>query len=192
MSVKGDSGKDEWRRAQGAELGGITCPPVALHSHSRHSASVTTTSRWPTLAPSPTRSARPGRPADPLCLQRPSRRETIGRLVGDFVGPTLAPLQKHAQYDPQSGAIGAACTAAFLDYRQGELKLGQRMTYGATNSAVRDHWKWTRHPSGADREQLMVNSGVGLALALMQDVNQRVPVLQGYHDLPRRSTPRST
>jgi carboxypeptidase C (cathepsin A) len=112
-----------------------------------------------------------------------SRRLTVGRLDGRFFGPTLDPLQKYAEYDPQSAAISAAFTASFLDYYHGELKFGQGKTYRATNYTIGDKWKWTHHPIGAEGEQPMVNSGVDLALALVQDANLRVLVLQGYYDL---------
>ena len=58
-----------------------------------------------------------------------SQRKTIGRLDGRFVGPTWDPLEKEADYDPQSAAISAAYAATFLDYYHGELKFGQGATY---------------------------------------------------------------
>ena len=54
-----------------------------------------------------------------------AQRKTVGRLDGRFVGPTWDPLQKEADYDPQSAAISAAYAATFLDYYHGELKFGQ-------------------------------------------------------------------
>jgi carboxypeptidase C (cathepsin A) len=43
------------------------------------------------------------------------QHKIVGRLDGRFTGPTLDPLNKYSDYDPQSAAIGAAYTAAFLD-----------------------------------------------------------------------------
>ncbi len=111
------------------------------------------------------------------------QRKTIGRLDGRFAGPTMDPLGKYAEYDPQSAAISAAYTAAFLDYYHGDLKFGQGGTYRATNFAIGDKWKWTHRPIGADTEQPIVNSGVDLAQALVQDAILRVLVLNGYFDL---------
>ena len=54
-----------------------------------------------------------------------AQRKTVGRLDGRFVGPTWDPLQKDADYDPQSAAISAAYAATFLDYYHGDLKFGQ-------------------------------------------------------------------
>jgi carboxypeptidase C (cathepsin A) len=112
-----------------------------------------------------------------------AQRKTIGRLDGRFVGPTQDPLQKFADYDPQSAAISAAFTAAFLDYFHGDLKFGQGRTYQATNFSIGEHWKWTHKPIDAEGEQPVVNSGVDLAQALVQDANLRVLVLNGYYDL---------
>ena len=112
-----------------------------------------------------------------------SQRKTIGRLDGRFAGATLDSLSKYAEYDPQSAAIGAAYTAAFLDYYHGDLKFGQGVTYNTTNYSIGDKWKWTHRPIGSDGEQPIVNSGVDLAQALVQDANLRVLVLNGYYDL---------
>jgi carboxypeptidase C (cathepsin A) len=112
-----------------------------------------------------------------------SQRRTVGRIDGRYVGPTLDPLQKYMEYDPQASAVGAAFTAAFLDYLHGDLKFGQGRTYRSTNYAIGGKWKWTHSPIGAEGDQPMVNSGVDLAQALVQDSNLKVLVLQGYYDL---------
>lgn len=110
-----------------------------------------------------------------------SERKTVGRLDGRFVGPTQDQLAKEADYDPQSAAIGAAFSAAFLDYYHGTLKFGQGVTYHTTNFGIGDKWKWT-HKTDAG-EQPIVNSDVDLAQALVQDVNLKVLVLCGLYDL---------
>jgi carboxypeptidase C (cathepsin A) len=112
-----------------------------------------------------------------------AQRKTIGRLDARFAGPTMDPLQKYADYDPQSAAISAAFTAAFLDYYHADLKFGQGSTYRAVNFGIGEKWKWTHRPIGAEAEQPIVNSGVDLAQALVQDANLRVLVLNGYYDL---------
>jgi carboxypeptidase C (cathepsin A) len=109
------------------------------------------------------------------------KRETIGRLDGRFVGPTQDPLARDADYDPQAAAIGAAFTAAFLDYYHSELKFGQGATYHTTNYGIGEKWKWTHKTDNG--EQPLVNSDVDLAQALIQDVNLKVLVLCGYYDL---------
>jgi carboxypeptidase C (cathepsin A) len=112
-----------------------------------------------------------------------SQRKTIGRLDGRFAGPTQDPLQKYADYDPQSAAISAAFTAAFQDYYHVDLKFGQGRSYRATNFSIGEHWKWTHKPTDTDGEQPIVNSGVDLAQAMVQDANLKVLVLNGYYDL---------
>ena len=110
-----------------------------------------------------------------------ARRLTVGRLDGRFVGPTWEPLDREADYDPQSAAISAAYASTFLDYYHGELKFGQGATYRTTNFAIGEKWKWTHHTAHGD--QPVVNTGVDLAEALMKDASLRVLVLNGYYDL---------
>jgi len=111
------------------------------------------------------------------------QRKTVGRLDGRFAGPTQDPLQKYADYDPQSAAISAAFTAAFQDYYHSDLKFGQGRTYRATNFDIGDKWKWTHRLIDAPGEQPIVNTGLDLAQALTQDANLKVLVLNGYYDL---------
>jgi carboxypeptidase C (cathepsin A) len=112
-----------------------------------------------------------------------SRRLTVGRLDGRYTGPTQDPLAKDSDYDPQSVAITAAYAAAFQDYYHVDLKFGQGRTYRAVNFSIGDRWKWTHKPIDAPGEQPVVNSGVDLAQALVQDANLEVLVLNGYYDL---------
>lgn len=112
-----------------------------------------------------------------------AQHKTLGRLDARFIGPTLDPLEKLADYDPQSSAIGGAFTAAFMDYYHGDLAFGQGKTYRTLNGEVGSKWKWVHKPIGSDTEQPFVNTGVDLAYALVQDPNLRVLVLSGYYDL---------
>jgi carboxypeptidase C (cathepsin A) len=108
-------------------------------------------------------------------------RKTVGRIDGRFTGPTQDQLARDMEYDPQAAAIGAAFTAAFLDYYHGELKFGQGKTYFTTNFGIGGKWKFTHQTDNG--EQPIVNSGVDLAQALVQDQNLKVLVLNGYYDL---------
>ena len=110
-----------------------------------------------------------------------AQRKTVGRLDGRFVGPTWDPLEKSADYDPQSAAISAAFAATFLDYYHGELKFGQGSTYRIANESIGEKWKWTHDT--ARGPQPIVNTGVDLAEALIKDTNLKVLVLNGYYDL---------
>ncbi len=110
-----------------------------------------------------------------------AQRKTVGRLDGRFVGPTWDPLEKQADYDPQSAAISAAYAATFLDYYHGDLKFGQGATYHTTNFAIGEKWKMTH--ATALGVQPIVNTGVDLSEALFKDANLKVLVLNGYYDL---------
>src|SRR6201992_3452068 len=54
---------------------------------------------------------------------------TTGRLDTRFSGPTIDPLSKEADYDPQSAAISSAYVSAFNEYVRKTLKFGSKMIY---------------------------------------------------------------
>src|SRR5277367_6745869 len=56
---------------------------------------------------------------------------TTGRLDTRFAGPTIDPMSKEAEYDPQSAAISSAYVSAFNEYVRSSLKFGDRKTYKA-------------------------------------------------------------
>ncbi len=60
---------------------------------------------------------------------------TTGRLDTRFSGPSLDPMSKASEYDPQSSAISSAYVAAFNDYVRRQLKFGD----GQHLSPVRRH-----------------------------------------------------
>jgi len=109
--------------------------------------------------------------------------ETVGRLDARFTGPTLDVLSKEADYDPQSAAISAAYTAAFMDYYFGELKFPRDKSYVVSARVFRD-WDFKhRLPGARFGSQPFVNTGPDLAHALTTNPNLRVLVLNGYYDL---------
>jgi carboxypeptidase C (cathepsin A) len=112
-----------------------------------------------------------------------SRGLTLGRLDARFPGPTPDPLAKYTSYDPQSSSIGPAYVAAFQDYYHGELGFGEGKTYRTSNYDIGGKWKWTHRIAGNGDEQPIVNSGVDLAQALVEDPNLKVLVMNGYYDL---------
>ena len=63
---------------------------------------------------------------------------TTGRLDTRFSGPTLDPLSKEAEYDPQSAAISSAYVSAFNDYVRKELKYGENRDFQAGNRRLED------------------------------------------------------
>src|ERR1700742_2174765 len=72
---------------------------------------------------------------------------TTGRLDTRFSGPTLDPMSKEAEYDPQSAAISSAYVSAFNDYVRGALKFGERLTYKAEID-VEKNWDFQHQPPG--------------------------------------------
>ena len=54
---------------------------------------------------------------------------TTGRLDTRFSGPSMDPLSKEADYDPQSAAIGSAYVSAFNDYVRSTLHYGEGTYY---------------------------------------------------------------
>ena len=108
---------------------------------------------------------------------------TTGRLDTRFAGPTIDPMSKEADYDPQSAAISSAYVSAFNDYVRTVLKFGDRKTY----KAKCDVEKVTGHAAPAARSSSKVAGPVNvipdLAVAMKQNPNLKVQLNGGYYDL---------
>ena len=111
------------------------------------------------------------------------KRITVGRLDSRFVGPTVDPLAKEAEADPQSDAISAAYTAAFLDWYHEGLKFGDGKSYAVSVDAWRT-WDFKHKIPGLPfPSPALTNTGVDLARAMAGNPTLRVLVLNGYFDL---------
>ena len=108
---------------------------------------------------------------------------TTGRLDTRFAGPSLDPLSKESQYDPQSSAISSAYVAAFNDYVRKRLGFGEGRQYRLF--ADIDHWDFSHKPPGTDGEALQASTNVmpDLAMAMKTNPNLKVFVHGGYYDL---------
>ncbi|MGA0587605.1 S10 family peptidase [Dyella sp. KRB-257] len=108
---------------------------------------------------------------------------TTGRLDSRFSGPSLDPLGKTSEYDPQSSAISSAYVAAFNDYVRTQLKFGQDMRYRLY--ADIDHWNFAhKAPGGRGRaRQSSTNVMPDLAMAMKTNPNLKVFLNGGYYDL---------
>ncbi len=108
---------------------------------------------------------------------------TTGRLDTRFSGPTLDPLSKQADYDPQSAAISSAYVSAFNDYVRKVLKYGE----GKTFKPEIDIWQtWDyAHQSPAAPFALPIAPNVmpDLATAMKYNPNLKVQLNAGYFDL---------
>jgi carboxypeptidase C (cathepsin A) len=109
--------------------------------------------------------------------------ETTGRLDTRFSGPTLDPLGKTSDYDPQSSSISSAYVAAFNDYVRRDLKFGQGRQYRLFADV--DHWDFSHKAPGVQGEALQSSTNVmtDLAVAMKTNPNLKVYVNGGYYDL---------
>lgn len=107
---------------------------------------------------------------------------TTGRLDTRFSGPSLDPLSKSSEYDPQSSAISSAYVAAFNDYVRRQLKFGDGQTYRLFADV--DHWDFSHKAPGAGEAlQQSTNVMPDLATAMKTNPGLRVSLNGGYYDL---------
>jgi carboxypeptidase C (cathepsin A) len=108
---------------------------------------------------------------------------TTGRLDTRFSGPTLDPLSKEADYDPQSAAISSAYVSAFNDYVRKVLNYGQDQVY---NPEI-DVFKWWdfkhQQPNAGFAFPGATNVMPDIATAMKTNPQLRVMVNGGYFDL---------
>jgi carboxypeptidase C (cathepsin A) len=108
---------------------------------------------------------------------------TTGRLDTRFAGPTIDPMSKEAEYDPQSAAISSAYVSAFNDYVRTVLKFGERKTY-KPEIEVEKVWDMLHQPPGsATKVPGPINVIPDLAVAMKQNPNLKVQLNGGYYDL---------
>jgi carboxypeptidase C (cathepsin A) len=108
---------------------------------------------------------------------------TTGRLDSRFSGPSLDPLAKTAEYDPQSAAISSAYISAFNDYARKELKVGDDKVFKPSAGNIRV-WNFQHQPPGAMRPlSQATNVMPDLATALKYNPNLKIQLNAGYFDL---------
>ncbi len=108
---------------------------------------------------------------------------TAGRLDTRFAGPTIDPMSKEADYDPQSAAISSAYVSAFNDYVRTTLKFGEKKTYKAEIDLWK-FWDFMHQPPGAPfKVPGAMNVMPDLAVAMQQNPNLKVQLHGGYYDL---------
>ncbi len=108
---------------------------------------------------------------------------TAGRLDTRFAGPTLDPMSKEAEYDPQSAAISSAYVSAFNDYVRTTLKFGEKKTYKADLDLWKS-WDFQHQPPGSPMKiPGAMNVMPDLAVAMQQNPNLKVQLNGGYYDL---------
>jgi carboxypeptidase C (cathepsin A) len=108
---------------------------------------------------------------------------TTGRLDARFSGPTMDPLSKETDYDPQSSAISSAYVSTFNDYVRKVLKYGEGQDYKAFINT--GHWDMAHQQPGSqdpDSER-PPNVMPDLAAAMKANPLLKVQLDQGYYDL---------
>jgi carboxypeptidase C (cathepsin A) len=108
---------------------------------------------------------------------------TTGRLDSRFSGPTMDPLSKEADYDPQSAAISSAYVSAFNDYVRKDLKFGENRVY-KPEIEIWKSWNFLHQPPGA-HQPLPGATNVMLDLGNAMKYNPDLKILlnAGYFDL---------
>jgi carboxypeptidase C (cathepsin A) len=108
---------------------------------------------------------------------------TTGRLDTRFSGPTIDPLSKEADYDPQSAAISSAYVSTFNDYVRRVLKFGDGMEFKPEIDVFR-YWDMQHQPPGVDTKlPQSANVMPDLANALKTNPTLKVQLNAGYYDL---------
>ena len=107
---------------------------------------------------------------------------TTGRLDSRFSGPTLDPLSKEAQYDPQSAAISSAYLSAFNEYVRKTLNFGQDRTYRPFYHVWRD-WDFHHREPGDLGGSGATNVMPDLAMAMKYNPGLKVLLTGGYFDI---------
>lgn len=108
---------------------------------------------------------------------------TAGRLDTRFSGPTLDPMSKEAEYDPQASSISSAYVSAFNDYVRNTLQFGDHKTY-KPGIPVWQTWDYLHQPPGVPfKIPAATNVMPDLATAMKQNPNLKVQLNAGYFDL---------
>ncbi len=108
---------------------------------------------------------------------------TTGRLDTRFSGPTIDPLSKEADYDPQSAAISSAYVSAFNDYTRNTLNYGQGKIYHEGIDVFR-FWDFKhKAPNAPVAFPGATNVMPDLADAMKYNPDLKVLVNGGYYDL---------
>ena len=108
---------------------------------------------------------------------------TTGRYDSQFSGPTMDPLSKEADYDPQQAAIGSAYVSAFNDYVRKALKYGDNKIYKPL-VPLSMTWNYQHQPPNFTRPlPRAANVMPDLAWAMKYNPNLKVQLNAGYFDL---------
>ncbi len=105
---------------------------------------------------------------------------TTGRYDTRFTGPSIDPLSKAADYDPQSAAISSAYVSLLNDYMRRDLKYGEGQTYLPEINVWSGAAHWDVKHNGND---MNLNVASDLANAMKTNPRLKVMLNGGYYDL---------
>jgi carboxypeptidase C (cathepsin A) len=108
---------------------------------------------------------------------------TTGRLDTRFSGPSIDPLSKEADYDPQSAAISSAYVSSFNDYARRVLHYGEGIEFKPEIDVFR-WWDMQHQPPGAGQKlPQSANVMPDIANALKTNPTLKIQLNGGYYDL---------
>ncbi len=108
---------------------------------------------------------------------------TTGRLDSRFSGPSMDPLSRESDYDPQSAAISSAYVSSFNDYVRHVLHYGEGVPYKPEIDAGKE-WDMKHQPPGSDVPQTgSANVMIDLASAMKYNPKLKIMLNAGYYDL---------
>ncbi len=108
---------------------------------------------------------------------------TTGRLDTRFSGPTIDPLSKESDYDPQSAAISSAYVSGFNDYVRNQLDYGQGKIYNPEINVFK-WWEFKHEQPGAGFAfPGATNVMPDIADAMKYNPQLKIMLNGGYYDL---------
>ncbi|HYK25679.1 MAG TPA: hypothetical protein VEV18_05430 [Steroidobacteraceae bacterium] len=110
---------------------------------------------------------------------------TIGRLDTRYAGPSLDPLSKEAEYDPQSAALSSAYVSTYNEYARNVLGFPKEERYRPSADNLWRTWDWKHKQPGSDQAEATLAANVIPDLAAVMKTNPQLKVYQfgGYYDL---------
>jgi len=110
------------------------------------------------------------------------RKQTVGRIDSRYAGRSFNLLGESMNYDPQSAAVSAAFTSAFLDYYHNDLEFGRDLEYNVSGG-IWGQWDWAHRAPGVGFPLPFPNTSIDLAYAMGKNPHMKLLVQQGYYDL---------
>jgi carboxypeptidase C (cathepsin A) len=108
---------------------------------------------------------------------------TTGRLDTRFSGPSMDPLNKEADYDPQSASISSAYVSAFNDYVRKQLNYGYGKQYRLFADVFRS-WNFQHKVAGVPIPLPQATNVIpDISTAMKYNPNLHIMLTGGYFDL---------